>query len=142
LCLLIFLAGGLSVWRIRADVLPVIDIPVVIVVWNYPGLSASDMEKRVTYISERAFSTTVNGISRLESESISGLSLIRVYFEQGTDIGGAIAQISSVAATVLRVLPPGITAPVVVRFNASNVPVAQLTVSGTNVTEQQLFDYG
>jgi multidrug efflux pump subunit AcrB len=142
LCALIFLAGALSLWRIRADVLPVIDIPVVIVVWAYPGLSASDMEKRVTYISERAFSTTVSGISRIESQSISGLSLIRVYFEQGTDIGGAIAQISAVSNTTLRILPPGMTPPVVVRFNASSVPVAQLTVSGQNVTEQQLFDYG
>jgi multidrug efflux pump subunit AcrB len=142
LCLLIFLAGGLSLWRIRADVLPEIDIPVVIVVWAYPGLSANDMEKRVTFITERAFSTTVSGISRIESESISGLALVRVYFEEGTDIGGAIAQISSVSATILRVLPPGMTPPVVVRFNASNVPVAQLTVSGKDVTEQQLFDYG
>jgi CzcA family heavy metal efflux pump len=142
LCLLIFIAGGLSLWRVRADVLPQIDIPVVIVVWNYPGLSASDMEKRVTFITERAFSTTVSGISRIESESISGLALIRVYFEQGTDIGSAIAQISSVSNTLLRILPPGMTAPVVVRFNASNVPVAQLTVSGKDVSEQQLFDYG
>jgi len=71
-----------------------------------PGLPADDMEKRVTFITERAFSTTVNGISRIESESISGLALIRVYFEEGTDIGGAIAQISSVCSTLLRIVPP------------------------------------
>src|SRR5882762_2835271 len=141
-CLLIMLLGVLSVTRMTVDIFPVINIPVVIVVWNYPGLSAQDMERRVVLISERGYSTTVNGISRIESQSISGVGLLRVYFQPGTDIGAAIAQISSVSSTILRIAPPGITPPSVIQFSATNVPVAQLTVSSKTLPEQQLFDYG
>ena len=142
LCALIGIFGILSVGRMKTDILPAIDIPVVILVWNYPGLSAEDMERRVVFISERAMSTTVNGIQRIDSQSMSGLGILKVWFEPGSDIGGAIAQIVSVSLTASRVMPPGITPPVVVRYNASNVPVAQLTVSSKTLSEQQLFDYG
>ena len=102
-------------------------------VWNYGGLAAEDMERRVVLISERAYSTTVNGIERIESLSIDGIGHPeRVYFEPGADIGAAIAQISravSQSAILRRVMPPGITAPAVIQFNASNVPVAQMTIS-------------
>src|SRR5258707_7747843 len=141
-CFLIMLLGVLSVTRMTVDIFPVINIPVVIVVWNYPGLSAQDMERRVVLISERGYSTTVNGISRIESQSISGIGLLKVYFQPGTDIGAAIAQISSVSSTILRIAPPGITPPSVIQFSATNVPVAQLTVSSKTLPEQQLFDYG
>jgi multidrug efflux pump subunit AcrB len=141
-CLLIMILGVLSLARMTVDIFPVIDIPVVVVVWNYPGLSAQDMERRVVLISERAYSTTVNGISRIESQSISGIGLLRVYFQPGTDIGAAIAQISSVSSTLLRIAPPGMTPPNVIQFSATNVPVAQLTVSSKTLPEQQLFDYG
>src|SRR4030088_3153692 len=141
-CFLIMLLGVLSVTRMTVDIFPVINIPVVIVVWNYPGLSAQDMERRVVLISERGYSTTVNGISRIESQSISGIGLLKVYFQPGTDIGGAIAQISSVSSTILRIAPPGITPPSVIQFNATNVPVAQLTVFSNTLPEQQLYDYG
>src|SRR6516164_9545063 len=116
MCVLIFVMGILSLTRMVVDIFPTIDIPVVAVVWNYPGLNAQDMERRVVLISERGFSTTVNGIERIESTSIPG-------------IGAAIAQISSVASTILRIAPPGMTPPSVIQFNASNVPVAQLTAS-------------
>src|SRR5215831_10613160 len=89
--LLVFLFGVLSVQRLKRDILPSIDIPVVIVIWNYPGLSAEDMERRVVFYTERALSTTVNGISRLESQSLQSIGLVRTYFEEGTDIGSAIA---------------------------------------------------
>ena len=91
---LILLLGGLSLSQMVVDIFPSIDIPVVGVVWNYPGLSAEDMERRVVFISERAFSSTVSGISRIESEAIPGIGILRVYFEPGTDIGSAIAQIT------------------------------------------------
>jgi multidrug efflux pump subunit AcrB len=139
-CLVMVILGALALRRMRVDILPAIDIPVVIVVWNYPGLSAEDMEQRVIYITERALSTTVDGIARLESSSIEGVGIVRAYFQPGSDIGGAIAQIASVTSTILRVLPPGMTPPAVLRFNASNVPVAQLTLSGAS--EQALYDYG
>ena len=142
MCLLILVMGILSLTRMVVDIFPTIDIPVVIVVWNYPGLTAEDMERRVVLISERAFSTTVNGISRIESQSIPGIGMLKVYFEPGTDIGAAIAQISSVASTILRIVPPGMTPPIVIQFNASNVPVAQLTASSDTMPEQKIFDYG
>src|ERR1700722_7515297 len=88
---LMLLLGGLCLSQMLVDIFPVIDIPVVGIVWNYPGLSAEDMERRVCLLTERAMSTTVSGISRVESHSIPGIGLLRVYFEQGTDIGGAIA---------------------------------------------------
>ena len=126
LCTLVAIFGVLSASRMKTDILPAIDIPVVIVVWSYPGLSAQDIERRVVFISERAMSTTVSGISRIDSESMSGLGILKVYFEPDSDIGGAIAQIVSVSLTASRVMPPGITPPTIIRYNASNVPVAQM----------------
>ena len=124
------------------DIFPAIDIPVVAVIWNYPGLSAQDMERRVVLISERAFSTTVNGIERIESQSIPGIGMLKIYFQPGAEIGAAIAQISSVTSTILRIAPPGMTPPTIIQFNASNVPVAQVTLSSETLPEQQIFDYG
>src|SRR5947209_10322467 len=122
---LILLMGVLSLGRMTVDIFPAIDIPVVAVVWAYPGLSAEEMERRVVIISERAYSTTVNGIERIESQSIPGVGLLRIYFQPGTEIGAAIAQISSSSSTILRIAPPGMQPPNIVQFNASNVPVAQ-----------------
>jgi multidrug efflux pump subunit AcrB len=142
LCSLIAIFGLLSTSRMKTDILPAIDIPVVIVVWNYPGLSAEDMERRVVFISERAMSTTVSGIQRIDSQSMSSIGILKVYFEPGSDIGGAIAQIVAVSLTASRIMPPGITPPSIIRYNASNVPVAQLTISSKSLSEQELYDYG
>ncbi|MGZ3440695.1 MAG: efflux RND transporter permease subunit, partial [Polyangia bacterium] len=109
---------------------------------SYPGLPAEDMERRIVLISERAYSTTVNGISRIESSSIPGIGLMHVYFQPGTDIGAAIAQMSSVSSTLLRIAPPGTPPPNIIQFNASNVPVAQLTASSDRLPEEKIFDYG
>jgi multidrug efflux pump subunit AcrB len=133
--------GILSAFSMLTDIFPLIDIPVVSVIWAYPGLTAEEMESRVIIINERAFSTTVQGVSQMESQSLPGIGNLRVYFQPGTDIGSAVAQAAAVCETILRILPPGITPPVVLPFNAANVPVAQLTVSG-DVPEQALFDYG
>ncbi len=142
LALLIIVLGALSLTRMIVDIFPAIDIPVVVVLWNYPGLSPEDMERRVVLISERAYSTTVNGIQRIESESIPGIGMLKVYFQPGSDIGAAISQISSVSNTILRIAPPGMQPPTIVQFNASNVPVAQLTVSSSSLPEEQIFDHG
>ncbi len=139
---LILVMGILSLSRMIVDIFPTIDIPVVLVAWNYPGLSAEEMERRVVIISERAYSTTVNGIERIESQSITGVGLLKIYFQPGTDIGAAIAQVSSVSSTLLRIAPPGMQPPNVIQFNASNVPVAQLTASSPNLPEEKIFDYG
>ncbi|HKW41586.1 MAG TPA: efflux RND transporter permease subunit [Gemmatimonadales bacterium] len=142
MALLILVLGTLSLTRMVVDIFPAIDIPVVAVVWNYPGLSAEDMERRVVLISERAYSTTVNGIERVESQSIPGVGVLKVYFQPGTEIGAAIAQIGAVSSTLIRLAPPGMQPPAIVQFNASNVPVAQLTASSRILPEQQIFDYG
>jgi multidrug efflux pump subunit AcrB len=139
--MLIILMGALSITRMIVDIFPVIDIPVVLVVWNYNGLTTEDMERRVVFISERAYSTTVNGISRIESQSLPSIGMLKVYFQPGTDIGGAIAQISSVNNSILRSAPPGMQPPGVIQFNASNVPVVQMTLSSKTLSEQQIFDY-
>jgi CzcA family heavy metal efflux pump len=141
MCLLVLLMGILSVLRMPVDIFPSIDIPVVAVVWQYGGLPPEEMERRVVTVSERAMSTTVNGIERIESQSIQGIGLLRVYFQPGTDIGSAIAQISAVNSTILRILPPGMTAPSVIQFNASNVPVVQLAARSDTMPEQQVVDY-
>src|SRR5437667_190576 len=142
MALLILVLGTLSLTRMVVDIFPAIDIPVVAVVWSYPGLSAEDMERRVVLISERAYSTTVNGIERVESQSIPGVGVMKVYFQPGTEIGAAIAQIGAVSSTLLRLAPPGMQPPAIIQFSASNVPVAQLTASSRTLPEQQIFDYG
>src|SRR5689334_16659511 len=142
LAILLFVLGTVSFLRMNVDIFPAIDLPVVIVVWNYPGLSATDMERRVVLISERAYSTTVNGIEHIESTALNGIGLIKVYFHDGSDVAGAIAQISSVSQTILKIVPPGMQAPNVIEYNAANVPVAQLNVHSDTLPEQDLFDYG
>ena len=140
--MLIFVMGMLSLSRMMVDIFPAIDIPVVAVVWNYPGLSPEDVERRIVLISERAYSTTVNGIERIESQSIPGIGVLKLYFYPGTEIGAAIAQISAVSGSLLRIAPPGLQPPNIIQFNASNVPVAQLTVSSDTLSEEKVFDFG
>src|SRR3954468_1791080 len=142
MCVLILVMGILSLTRMVVDIFPAIDIPVVAVVWNYPGLSAQDMERRVVLISERGFSTTVNGIERIESQSIPGIGILKIYFQPGVEIGAAIAQIGALTNSILRIAPPGMTPPTIIQYNASNVPVSQLTISSETLPEQQIFDYG
>jgi multidrug efflux pump subunit AcrB len=141
MCLLVMLMGLLSIQRMAVDIFPAIDIPVVTVVWNYGGLAPEEMESRVVFLSERALSTSVNGIQRIESQSIQGVGILRIYFQPGTDIGAAIAQVSSVAGSLLRFMPPGMTAPNILQFNASNVPVVQLTARSDTMSEQQIYDH-
>jgi len=142
MALLMLVLGGLSFALMNVDIFPAIDIPVVMVVWNYPGLSAIDMEHRMVFISERAYSTTVDGIEHIESESLTGIGLLKVYFQPGTDIGAAIAQINSVSESILRQAPQGTTPPQIISYNAANVPVAQLNIVSDTLSGQQLFDYG
>ena len=138
----LMLMGWLAMRSMPVDIFPVIDIPVVAVVWNYNGFSAQDMESRIVLLSERNLSATVNGISRIESESIPGVGLIKIFFQPGVDIGNAIAQITSSSQTALRAMPPGVTPPYVVQSNASSVPVAQITMTSRSLPEQDISDYG
>jgi multidrug efflux pump subunit AcrB len=142
MALLMLVLGTLAFTRMNADIFPAIDLPVVIVVWGYPGLSAIDMERRVIIISERASGSTVNDIEHMESESIAGVGIVKVYFHPGTTTAGGIAQLSALSQTLLTIFPPGMQAPNIVDYNAANVPVAQLNVYSDTLSEQKLFDYG
>jgi multidrug efflux pump subunit AcrB len=142
MALLMLVMGVLSFALMNVDIFPAINLPVVMVVWSYPGLNAVDMERRLVIISERAYSTTVDGIEHIESESILGIGILKVYFQPGADIGAAIAQIDSVSETILRQAPIGTTAPNIISYNAANVPVAQLNIFSETLSQQQLFDYG
>jgi CzcA family heavy metal efflux pump len=140
--LLMLVLGSLSFGLMNIDIFPAINLPVVMVVWSYPGLSARDVERRMVIISERAYSTTVNDIEHIESTSINGLGILRVYFYPGADIGGAIAQINAVSETILTILPRGTQPPQIIDYNAANVPVAQLNIYSDTLSTAQLFDYG
>ena len=142
LCVVIVVLGALTFTRMTVDIFPAIDIPVVISLFQYPGLSAEEMERRVVIVNERGYSTTVNAIERIESLSIAGIGMIKVFFQPEATIAGGIAQINAISQTILRILPPGMQPPVIVQFNASNVPVAQVAMGGEGWSEQQLFDYG
>src|ERR1700720_1392186 len=142
MALLMLVLGALSFALMNVDIFPPINLPVVLVVYNYPGLSAIDMERRIILISERADSTTVNGIDHIESESFEGIGLKRIYFQPGTDMGAAIAQLNATAGTIATILPRGTEPPEIISYNAANVPVAQLNVFSDTLSGQQLFDYG
>ena len=141
MALLIFVLGGLAISTMSTDIFPEIDIPVVSVIWSYTGISPDDMEKRVVNIAERAMTTTVNGIEHMESQSMNGVGVIKVYFQPNVKIAEAVAEVTSIQQTILRVLPPNITPPLIIRYSASSVPVLQLAVSSQSLSEQELYDY-
>ena len=141
LSLLVLLLGMLAATRMVVDFFPKIDIPVVFVGWQYSGLSAEEMERRVVIISERAYSTTVAGIERIESNCIPGIGLVKVFFHPGMNIGAAIAQINAVNGTALRILPPGISPPIIITYNPANVPIVNMTFSSTVLPEGKMFDH-
>ena len=142
LALLILLLGVASIVTMATDVFPAINIPVVTVIWSYGGITPNDMEKRFVTQSERAYTTSVNDIEHIESQSVSGIGIIKIYLQPNADIGQGIAQVAATSQVILRALPPGTTPPYIIRFDASDVPVVQAVVGSPSMTEQQLFDYG
>jgi len=140
--LIVILVGLLCIVSMPKDILPDIDIPVVSVIWTYSGMSPDEIAKRVVTISERAFTGNVNDIEHIESQSMNGMSHIKVFFYPGAKIEAAMAQTTAVCQTLLRIFPPGMNAPFVLRYSASNVPVVQMSVSSDVLTEQETFDYG
>ncbi|ERI28838.1 RND transporter, Hydrophobe/Amphiphile Efflux-1 (HAE1)/Heavy Metal Efflux (HME) family, permease protein, partial [Burkholderia cenocepacia BC7] len=142
LALLIFIAGPLALLRTPTDIFPNIDIPVVSIVWSYNGFSAEDMAKRITSNYERALTSDVDDIEHIESQSLNGVSVVKVFFHPGADINRAIAQAASNAASILRILPPGTLPPNIITYNASTVPILQLGLSSDTLAEQQLYDLG
>ena len=138
--LLILILGAYSIVTMPTDIFPNIDIPVITVVWNYNGLSAQEMSTRIVYNSERGMTTTVNDIEHIESQSLNGIGVIKIFFQPHVNIGNAVAQVTAICQVQLRQLPPGSTPPFIIQYNASSVPVLMLGLSGQGMNEQQLND--
>src|ERR1035441_5812544 len=142
MALVIILLTPITILRTPTDIFPNIDIPVVSVVWFYTGMSPLDMADRIVGNSERGITTTVNDIEHMESQSVYGLGVIKVFFRPGTNVQGAIAQITAIAQTTVPGLPPGTTPPLIISYSASTTPIIQLGLSSKTLPEQQLFDQG
>src|SRR5437879_5377252 len=142
LALLILILGPIVILRTPTYVFPEINIPVVSIVWNYTGLSSEDMGNRITSVTERALTTLVDDIEHIESQSLNGIAVVKVFFQPHANIEKAIAQVTAISQTQLRQLPPGTTPPLVITYSASTVPILQLALSGHELSEQQLFDSG
>ncbi len=141
LALLLLIIGPLSILTTPVDIFPNIDIPVVSIVWQYQGLSAEQMADRIVTITERALTTTVDNIDHIESNSLYGVAVVKLYFQPQVNLSMAIAQVTAVSQTQLRQLPAGTTPPLIIDYSASSVPILQLGVSGQGLTEQQLNDF-
>ena len=139
---LILILGVAAIFVMPTDIFPNIDIPVITVIWSYNGVSPDEMEKRITTVSERAMTTTVNDIEHIESQSYYGVSVVRVFFQPTAKVELAISQVTSIVQTILRILPPGIFPPAIIKYNASSVPILQLGLSSKQLTEQELYDIG
>ncbi|HWN14758.1 MAG TPA: efflux RND transporter permease subunit, partial [Candidatus Dormibacteraeota bacterium] len=139
--LLIVVLGLVSMARMPTDIFPDVDIPVASVVWSFTGISPEDMERRVLLVTERAFTGSVNDIEHMESQAMVGVGLTRIYFQPGAKIEAAIAQLGSTSQSILRALTPGMSAPLIIRYSASSVPILQLSVASETLPEAVLFDY-
>src|SRR5580700_3357854 len=142
LAVLIALFGVRSALMTPTDIFPNINIPVISVVWTYTGLLPNDMSGRVIYYYERTLSAQVGDIEHIESQSLNGYGVVKIFFQKSVDIAAAMAQVTAASQTVLKLLPPGITPPYVLSYNASSVPILQMGLSSTSLPEMRLFDLG
>src|SRR5580658_2380254 len=138
--LLILILSPIVILRTPVDIFPNIDIPVVSILWNYSGFSPQQMEQRIVTPTERGLTTTVNDIEHTESQSLNGVSVIKVFFHPSVKIDMAVAQITAVSQTQLRQLPLGPTPPLIIQYSASSVPIIQLSLSSKTLSEQTLND--
>jgi len=140
--LLIAVLGVAAISQMRTDIFPEIDIPVVTVIWTYKGMDSSEVERRITTYSEYAFSSNVNDIKRMESQTLNGVAVIKIYFHPSVEIGTALSQVTSASQAIRALMPPGINPPIIVRFNASSVPILQIGLSSETMSEEEVYDYG
>ena len=138
----IMILGVLSILRTPKDIFPNINIPVVSVLWNYNGLSPEQMANRIVVVNERALTLTVNDIDHIESQSLSGVAVIKIFFQPGANISTALSQVTAMCQTQLRQLPPGTTPPLIIQYSASSVPILRIGLAGQGLSEQRLFDLG
>src|SRR5580692_5919930 len=142
MAILIVIFGGMAAVRTPTDIFPDIRIPVIAAVWTYRGLSPDDMAGRVIYYYERQLSTAVNDIEHIESQSLPGVGIVKIFFQPTVDIRTATAQVTSLSQTVLKQMPPGITPPLILNYNASTVPILELGLSSPALAEQDIYDLG
>ncbi len=142
LALLILILSPIVIQRTPTDIFPEIDIPVIAVVWNYTGMSAEEMEGRMTGVYERVLTTLVNNIEHIESTTVNGLAVVKIFLQPHASVDAAIAQVTATSQTILRQMPPGVVPPLVMSYNASSVPILQLGLSSPTLSEQQLGDLG
>ena len=142
MAVLIAILGISAILSMPVDIFPYIDIPVVSVIWSYGGLTPDEMEKRMVTIFERAMTTTVNDIEHIESQSYTGVSVTRVYFQPGAKVDLALSQLTAICQTLLRIFPPGTTPPSIIKYDASSVPILQLGLESKTLSEQELYDLG
>src|SRR5947207_11553701 len=138
--LLLMLLTPFVLLRTPTDIFPAIDIPVISIIWQYAGLNAQEIEQRIIYNHERSLSATVNDIEHIESTSFNGVGVIKVFLQPGASVDAGVAQITAIAQTILRQLPPGQTPPLVIRYNASTVPILQYSVASKKLSEQEVYD--
>ena len=139
--MLAVILGVVTVARMPTDIFPEVDIPVISVIFSYRGISAEDMDRRIVTQFERFTTTTVSDIQRIESQSLTGIAVVKLYFQPDAKIEAATAQVTAVAQSAIRNMPPGTQPPLIIRYNASSVPILQLSVRSDTLSEQQLFDY-
>ncbi|MDQ6703173.1 MAG: efflux RND transporter permease subunit [Pseudomonadota bacterium] len=142
LAILILIFGSLAAVRTPTDIFPNIGIPVISVIWSYTGLPPDDMSGRIVYFYERSLTTTVNDIEHIESQSVAGYGIVKIFFQPTVDINAAQAQVTAVSQTVLKLLPPGVTPPLVLSYNASSVPIIQVALSSDKLSQAKLNDLG
>jgi multidrug efflux pump subunit AcrB len=142
MAILILVMGGVAIFRTPTDIFPNINIPVVSIIWNYNGLVPKEMSDRIVSVTERSLTTVVDNIEHVESQSLYGIAVVKVFLQPNASLDRAIAQITASSQTQLRQLPAGTTPPLVIAYSASSVPVLQLALSGKGLSEQQLNDYG
>jgi multidrug efflux pump subunit AcrB len=142
MAVLIVLMGIVTISRMATDIFPNIDIPVVSVIWSYAGVAPEEMEKRFVTVCQRAMTTTVNDIEHIESQSYNGVSVIKVFFHEGAKVEAGVVQITSICQTLLRIMPPATTPPLIIQYSASNVRILQVGLSSKTLSEQQLYDLG
>jgi multidrug efflux pump subunit AcrB len=142
MAILMLVLGVAAIASMPTDIFPYIDIPIASVVWTYPGMSPQEMADRVVTICERAMTTTVNDIEHMESSSYNGVAVMKLYFQPNVKIEMAIAQMTALAQTIIKPLPPGIFPPLILSYDASSVPIIQLGLQSDTLTEEQLYDYG
>ena len=140
--MMIVILGILATFRMPTDIFPEIDIPVVSVIWSYAGISPEEMAEVVTIRCERSFTTSVNDIEHMESQSLPGLSIIKIFFHPNAKVEAAVAQLAAASQAVLHSLPTGMTPPSILRYNASSVPILQMSISSDTMSESSLYDYG